>query len=132
MRRDETGKGKLLSEQARLSLLAQSLLLSCISSTTLASLRFFSRLLPRSTHSTTSPTRAMSLLASMPPSDAARLKTCITPSRDCIPPPSGKLKGKKSKGDVDLPDFKAPEPKTPGELREWDRMSSRMEGQSFV
>ncbi|ORY87458.1 hypothetical protein BCR35DRAFT_289530 [Leucosporidium creatinivorum] len=56
--------------------------------------------------------------------DALRLKACIEPSRACIPP----SKGKKTKGDLELPDHISPEPKTASERRDWDRMSSRMEG----
>lgn len=37
-------------------------------------------------------------------------------------------KGKKSQGDREKPDFISPEPKNAAERRDWDRMSSRMEG----
>ncbi|POY74406.1 hypothetical protein BMF94_2600 [Rhodotorula taiwanensis] len=53
------------------------------------------------------------------------LADAIKPSRKSVPP-SKAAKGRK--GDIDLPDYIAPEPKTAAERREWDRMSSRMEG----
>ncbi|GAA5950068.1 hypothetical protein JCM21900_001383 [Sporobolomyces salmonicolor] len=58
------------------------------------------------------------------------LEAAITPSRAGIPPPKAKKggKGKKKGGGDELPEFIAPEPKNAGERREWDRMSSRMEG----
>lgn len=68
-----------------------------------------------------------SLASALSPANQARLKACITPSRACIPPARGGKKQKK--GDAELPDFKAPEPKTASELKEWDRMASRMEGE---
>lgn len=59
--------------------------------------------------------------------DALRLKACITPSRACIPvAKSGKGK---SKGDAELPEHISPAPKTAAEKRDWDRMSTRMEGE---
>lgn len=54
------------------------------------------------------------------------LADAIKPSRKSVPP-SKAAKGRK--GDIDLPDYIAPEPKTAAERREWDRMSSRMEGE---
>ncbi|GAA5870446.1 hypothetical protein JCM1840_004725 [Sporobolomyces johnsonii] len=55
------------------------------------------------------------------------LEAAITPSRAGLPPPKAK-KGGKGGDDELLPDFIAPEPKNAGERREWDRMSSRMDG----
>ncbi|GAA5989129.1 hypothetical protein JCM10908_001171 [Rhodotorula pacifica] len=54
------------------------------------------------------------------------LKDAITPSRKSVPPRK-QSKGAR-KGDIELPDYIAPEPKTAAERRDWDRMSSRMEG----
>lgn len=56
------------------------------------------------------------------------LAQAISPSRKSVPPRKA-AKGRKVMGDVELPDYVAPEPKTPMERREWDRMSSRMEGE---
>ncbi|GAA5908390.1 hypothetical protein JCM6882_007924 [Rhodosporidiobolus microsporus] len=61
------------------------------------------------------------------------LEAAITPSRASIKPApkkgKGAKKGGKGRDDGDeLPDFVAPPPKNPQERREWDRMSSRMEG----
>ncbi|GAA6026807.1 hypothetical protein JCM8097_005875 [Rhodosporidiobolus ruineniae] len=60
------------------------------------------------------------------------LEQAITPSRAGVKPSGKGAKGKKGKGkaggEVELPDYIAPPPKTPQERREWDRMSSRMEG----
>ncbi|GJN88382.1 hypothetical protein Rhopal_001348-T1 [Rhodotorula paludigena] len=56
------------------------------------------------------------------------LEDVIRPSRASVKPKPAKKAAKKGKGDVELPDYIAPEAKTPSERREWDRMSSRMEG----
>ncbi|GAA5829613.1 hypothetical protein JCM11251_000223 [Rhodosporidiobolus azoricus] len=60
------------------------------------------------------------------------VQAAITPSRASVKPSAKKGKGGKGKkgGDTDheLPDYISPAPKTPGERKEWDRMSSRMEG----
>ncbi|BGP38133.1 hypothetical protein JCM10449v2_002060 [Rhodotorula kratochvilovae] len=58
------------------------------------------------------------------------LEQCIKPSRSAVKPKGQKKggKGKANRGDIELPDYISPEPKTPTERREWDRMSSRMEG----
>lgn len=60
------------------------------------------------------------------------LQDCIEPSRAAVKPlaatKGAKAKAKRHAGDVELPDYVAPEPKTQMERREWDRMSSRMEG----
>ncbi|GAA5970018.1 hypothetical protein JCM11641_000235 [Rhodosporidiobolus odoratus] len=70
------------------------------------------------------------------PVSAPTLESAITPSRASVKPSAkaGKAKGGKKgkKGgdqdDVELPDYISPEPKNAMERREWDRMSSRMEG----
>lgn len=54
------------------------------------------------------------------------LAEAITPSRKAVPPRKG-AKVRKG-GDIELPDYISPEPKTAAERRDWDRMSSRMEG----
>ncbi|GAA5835608.1 hypothetical protein JCM9279_004593 [Rhodotorula babjevae] len=62
---------------------------------------------------------------------AITLEACITPSRSAVKPfaaTKGSKAKRQPKGDPDLPDYVAPEPKTNMERREWDRMSSRMEG----
>ncbi|BGP14073.1 hypothetical protein JCM10213_002368 [Rhodosporidiobolus nylandii] len=60
------------------------------------------------------------------------LENAIKPSRAGVKPSAkgGKGKGAKKgkKGDDELPDYISPEPKNAQERREWDRMSSRMEG----
>ena len=64
---------------------------------------------------------------------AITLEACITPSRSAVKPLAATKASKakrQPKGDLDLPDYVAPEPKTNMERREWDRMSSRMEGPS--
>lgn len=57
------------------------------------------------------------------------LAEAITPSRKAVPP--RKAKGRKG-GDIELPDYISPEPKNAAERRDWDRMSSRMEGVCFL
>lgn len=54
------------------------------------------------------------------------LAEAIAPSRKLIPP---RKASKGRKGDLELPDYIAPEPKNAAERRDWDRMSSRMEGE---
>jgi hypothetical protein len=60
------------------------------------------------------------------------LEQAIKPSRSSVVSTrSGGGKAAKGwKGDIELPDYVAPEPKNATERREWDRMSSRMEGAS--
>lgn len=55
----------------------------------------------------------------------------ITPSRASIIPSSGKGKKAASKEQAprELPPFVSPEPKNASERRDWDRMSTRMEGE---
>ncbi|GAA5868993.1 hypothetical protein JCM8547_003244 [Rhodosporidiobolus lusitaniae] len=65
------------------------------------------------------------------PATLLTLEQAITPSRDAVKPSLKKKGGKaKKNGDdeVKLPDYVAPPPKNAQEKREWDRMSSRMEG----
>ncbi len=58
------------------------------------------------------------------------LAEAITPSRKAVPPRKA-AKGRKG-GDIELPDYISPEPKNAAERRDWDRMSSRMEGEHYL
>lgn len=58
------------------------------------------------------------------------LEQAIKPSRSSVVSTrsGGGKAAKGRKGEIELPDYVAPEPKNATERREWDRMSSRMEG----
>ncbi|BGP22993.1 hypothetical protein Rt10032_c16g5688 [Rhodotorula toruloides] len=57
------------------------------------------------------------------------LDQAIKPSRASISTSTGRSKGGKARtGDIELPDYIAPEPKNAAERRDWERMSSAMEG----
>lgn len=50
------------------------------------------------------------------------LAEAIKPSRAGCAPVGARLKGKKSKGEVELPEFISPPPKNAQERREWVRL----------
>ena len=60
-------------------------------------------------------------------SEQSQYAKASTPSRAAVTS-SGKKGKKGGKGDKEKPDFISPEPKNAAERRDWDRMSTRMEG----